>query len=223
MIGVPGGDDARELLGSAARSWPSSIVKHPTHRRWGEMQTGASEDLGDLHVPEGRAESFQAPHDVTDELGKAIDRFGQLDECVGPFLFESGHPRGDGERAHQEDPRRLSESPAASGAKLENGQSGCRGIVRSSVRLDLLHPGVLDADLRRSWISRLSPSSSACCRSSGFMLSDTQPRVSANEVLAREMTWTTAERTRRGQPRGSGRGWDRAIGGISVLLGKAIS
>jgi hypothetical protein len=36
------------------------------------------------------------------------------------------------------------------------------------------------------------------------MLSDAQPWVSAREVLAREMTWTTAERTRRGHPRGSG-------------------
>ena len=30
------------------------------------------------------------------------------------------------------------------------------------------------------------------------MLSEAQPCVSAKEVLARQMTWTTAERTRRG-------------------------
>jgi len=35
------------------------------------------------------------------------------------------------------------------------------------------------------------------------MLSDAQPWVRANEVRAREMTWTTAERTRRGRPRGA--------------------
>ncbi len=39
----------------------------------------------------------------------------------------------------------------------------------------------------------------------------------AREVRANEMTLTTAERTRRGQPRGNGREWDRAIGGMSRL------
>ena len=49
------------------------------------------------------------------------------------------------------------------------------------------------------------------------MLPDAQPRVSASEVRAREMTWTTAERTRRGHPRGSGMEWDRVLGGMSRL------
>jgi len=42
------------------------------------------------------------------------------------------------------------------------------------------------------------------------MLSEAHPWVRAREVRAREMTWTTADRTRRGQPRGSGRGKDIA-------------
>jgi hypothetical protein len=151
--------------------------------------------------------SFQAPHDVTDDLGKAIDRFGQLDECMGPFLVEPGHPGGEGERAHLKDPGRLGERPAADGTKFENGQSGCRGIVRSSVRLDLLHSGVLDADLLAQELDLLpkpvllgplselrvpalrSPALGQCVGGPG-----------------KEMTWTTAERTRRGQPRGSGTG-----------------
>ena len=49
------------------------------------------------------------------------------------------------------------------------------------------------------------------------MLSEAQPWLSAKEVLAREMTWTTAERTLRGQPRGSGREWDRVFEGMSRL------
>jgi len=49
------------------------------------------------------------------------------------------------------------------------------------------------------------------------MLSEAQPCVSDREVRAREMTWTTAELTRRGQPRGKGREWDRALGGMSRL------
>jgi len=84
VIGVPGGKDARGLLGGTARSWPFPIAKHPTFRRWGEVKACASKDLGNFHLPERRTENFQAPHDVPDELGKAIDRFGQLDERVGP-------------------------------------------------------------------------------------------------------------------------------------------
>jgi hypothetical protein len=49
------------------------------------------------------------------------------------------------------------------------------------------------------------------------MLSDAQPWVSAREVLAREMTWMTADRTRRGQPRGRGRGQSFAGLGMTSL------
>jgi len=49
------------------------------------------------------------------------------------------------------------------------------------------------------------------------MLSEAQPWVSAKEVLAREMTWMTAERTRRGQPRGNGRGEKCAGQGMTSL------
>lgn len=111
------------------------------------MKAGASENLSDLHFPERRAEDFQAPHEVTHELGKAIDRFGQPDERGRPFLVEPCHPGGDGERAHLKDPRRLGERPAPDGAKFENGKSRCRRVVGSSVRLDLLHACVLEADL----------------------------------------------------------------------------
>jgi hypothetical protein len=55
------------------------------------------------------------------------------------------------------------------------------------------------------------------------MLSEAQPWVIAREVRAREMTWTTAERTRRGQPRGSGREWDRVFGDMSSLPEKRQS
>jgi len=54
------------------------------------------------------------------------------------------------------------------------------------------------------------------------MLSDAQLWVSAKEVLAREMTWMTAERTRRGHPRGRGREWDRAIEGMGRLPEKCM-
>jgi hypothetical protein len=123
------------------------LLCHPAYRRWPEVKTCTGENLGGLHFPERRAEGFQAPHEVTHELGKPIDWFGQLDERVRSFLVESRRPRGDRKRAHLKNPRCLGERPAPDGAKFENGKSCCRRVVRSSVRLDLLHAGILDANL----------------------------------------------------------------------------
>ena len=216
VIGVPGGDDAGRLFRGTARSWPFPIAKHPAHGCWGEAQTGASEDLGDLHFSESGAWEFQASHQVADELGKAIDRFGQLDERVGPLLIEPCHPGGDCERAHLKDPRRLGERPATDGAKLENGQSRCLGVVGSSVGLDLLHSGVLDASLFPQELNLLpkpvlfSPLSKLGVHALG------SPTPSQRQGgPGKGETWTTAERTRRrGQPKGSGRG--RTCGGRGV-------
>jgi hypothetical protein len=49
------------------------------------------------------------------------------------------------------------------------------------------------------------------------MLSEAHPWVSDREVRAREMTWTTAKRTRRGQPRDKGTEWGRTFGRMSRL------
>jgi len=49
------------------------------------------------------------------------------------------------------------------------------------------------------------------------MFSDAQPWVSVREIRAREMTWTTAERIRWGQPRGNGREWESVFGDMSSL------
>jgi len=111
------------------------------------VETRAGKDLSSFHFPEGRTESFQAPHDVANELGKAIDRFGQLDERIRTFLLETPHPGSDGERAHQEDSSRLGEGPATGGTKFEDCESRSRRIMGPSMRLQLFHSGILDANL----------------------------------------------------------------------------
>ena len=101
--------DPRRRLRNLARLGPPCIPLHSANCGRPEVETRAGEDLGGFHVPEGGAEDFQAPHDVTDELGKSIDRFGQLNERVGPLLVEPGYPGGDRERAHLKDLRHLGE------------------------------------------------------------------------------------------------------------------
>src|SRR5436309_1857734 len=122
VIGVPGGDDVSGFLGSMVGSWPFPVAKHPTYRRWGEVKTGAGENLSEFHLPEGRTEDLEAPHEVGDEIGELAHRLGQADQCVRALFIETPHPGGDGEWAHEEDAGGLGEGPPTSGAKFEDRQ-----------------------------------------------------------------------------------------------------
>src|SRR5207249_2888597 len=147
VIGVPGGDDVSGFLGSMVGSWPFPVAKHPTYRRWGEVKTGAGENLSEFHLLEGRTEDLEAPHEVGDEIGELAHRLGQADQCVRALFIETPHPGGDGEWAHEEDAGGLGEGPPTSGAKFEDRQPlRCR-IMGPSVCLELLHAGILDTDL----------------------------------------------------------------------------
>jgi len=182
------------------------------------VETGAGEDLGSFHFSECRTQNLETPHEVRDEIGKPVHRFGQADERIRAFLIETPHPGRDRERGHQEDSGGLGKRPTPSGAKFEGRQSLRGRIMGSSVGLELLHAGILDADLFSQELDlllqpiTLGPPSELMVHALRG-----QPWASAMEVRAREMTWMTAERTRRGQPRGKGREWNRAIGDMSGL------
>jgi hypothetical protein len=111
------------------------------------VETGASENLGDLHLSEWRTESLEPLNDVGHEFGKLVHRLGQPNKCIRSLLFESSHPGGDGERAHLEYPCGLGEGPATGGTKFEDRQAVRRWIMGSSEGFDLLHPGILDMEL----------------------------------------------------------------------------
>src|SRR6266571_5341165 len=103
-IRMASGDNARGWLKNLSRLGPSRVPLHAANGRRPEVESGAGEDLGDFHLPEGRTEEFETPHDVAYEVGKLVHRFRQADERVRALLIETPHPRGDGERGHQEDP-----------------------------------------------------------------------------------------------------------------------
>ena len=79
-------------------------------------------------------------------LSVRIHRHRQPDEGIRTFLDEAPCPGRDRERGHEEGPGGLSKGPPAGGPKFEDSQSCRRWIIKPPVRLDLLHPGVLDAD-----------------------------------------------------------------------------
>ena len=57
-------------------------LKQPARGGWREMQTGSRQDLRAAVSAHRRQSRLERLHDVCDELRKAIDRFGQLDERV---------------------------------------------------------------------------------------------------------------------------------------------
>jgi hypothetical protein len=111
------------------------------------MKPGPCEDLGDLDLSQSRAKDLQTAHQVAHEIGESIHRLWQPDERIRAFLVETSRPRGDGERRHEEGTGGLRKGPTAGGPKLEDGQARRGWIIGPSVGLDLLHAGVLDADL----------------------------------------------------------------------------
>jgi hypothetical protein len=147
VIRFTGGDDATGWLKNLLGLGPPRLLLHPANRGVSEMETRTGEDLGGFHFSQGRTENLEAPHDVTDEVGKLVHRFGQTNQGVESFLIETPHPGGDGKRAHLKDPRRLGERPSPRCPKLENRQPLCRRIMGPSMCLKLLHAGILDSDL----------------------------------------------------------------------------
>jgi len=111
------------------------------------VKTGAGENLGNFHLPEGGAEGSETLYEVSDEIGELVRWFRQADERIGPLLIETPHPGSNRERSYEKDPGSLGKGPAASGSKFQNRQSLGGRIMGASVRLELLHAGILDADL----------------------------------------------------------------------------
>jgi hypothetical protein len=122
LIQFSGGDDSTGWLKNVSRFGPPRILLHSANRRRSEVEARAGENLGGFHFSQGRTENLEAPHDVTDEVGKLVHRFGQTNQGVGSFLVETPHPGGDGERAHLKDPCRLGERPGSGGSQFEDRQ-----------------------------------------------------------------------------------------------------
>jgi hypothetical protein len=111
------------------------------------MKVNTPEDFGDLAGAACGSQHLQLPNEVIDELGETIHGLRNLDESVRTFIVQPLHPRGNGQRRHEKPPRGLGLGPAPSGSQLEDREPFNRRVVRSALRWEALHPGVLDADL----------------------------------------------------------------------------
>ena len=68
--------------------------EHAPDRRSRDMQCSATQHVGNPDFAHRRAEGFELLYGVKDEVGEAVDGYGQLDESVFALLVEASRPRG---------------------------------------------------------------------------------------------------------------------------------
>ena len=112
-----------------------------------QMEPGSAEHLGDLLLPQRRAENLQPLHEIANQLGELVDRLKGLHQGVGSCLIDSPNPGTDGLRRHQEYLGSLLQGPTSGGAQFENRHPLGGRVVRPPLGIDLRHPDILDAYL----------------------------------------------------------------------------
>ena len=136
-----GRDDGRRSLAVAL------LGEHPPNGRRPEVEAGSAEHPGDLPGAHRGAERLQPADDVRNEVGETVYGFGESHERVGSLVVESVHPGRDGERGDEEPSSGLSQRPTSGGAQFEDREPVGRGVMRSALGGDTLHPDVLDSQL----------------------------------------------------------------------------
>jgi hypothetical protein len=89
VIGVLGGDDPLLGLGRLpVGSWRRDrlLSEDSPYRGHAEVESCAGEELGNLYLAQHGAKRFELLHEVSHEVGELVDRLGQLDQGVLPFL-----------------------------------------------------------------------------------------------------------------------------------------
>lgn len=147
VVRLASSDDTRHCLRGQERLRRSRRMQHPADRGRAEVQTRTGQNPGDLDSPHSGAKDLEPSYDVADELGEPVHRVGETDKRVGTVFIETGRPGRDSEGSHEERARRLGEGPGSHRPKLQDGQALSRRVVGSLRGFEMLHAGVLDADL----------------------------------------------------------------------------
>ena len=61
-------------------------AQHATYSGRAEMQTGPTENLGNLDLTHRGAQHLEPPNDVAHQLGELVDRLSNLNQRPGPSL-----------------------------------------------------------------------------------------------------------------------------------------
>ncbi len=126
---------------------PSSCVRvgeHPANGGRPEVESGSAEDPGDPPSPHGRAERLQPADDVPDELGESVHGLREPHQGLRSLVVEPVHPRGDGQRRHEQASSGFGERPGPRRSELEDCQPVDGRVVGPALGWDTLHSGILD-------------------------------------------------------------------------------
>jgi hypothetical protein len=155
VVRVASRNDARRgaacRLGSGERpGWYRSDTgpfREPLDGARSQDNARAGEQLSDAHLAHGRQGGFELLDELGDKVGEAIDGSSHLDERLLALVVEALHPGGNGGRGQEEAARGSGSAQAGCGAEGEDGKPLGGRIERALARRDLLHPGILDAEL----------------------------------------------------------------------------
>ncbi len=125
----------------------SAFFQDAAHSTRAQVESGTAEDLGELEFAHAGTEHFQPLHEVAGEVGIPIDRLRDLHQGRSVRFVLAPKPGTDRFRRQQKRLGRLFQRPATGRAQFENRHSRGGWIMRSSRRLDLRHPEILDPDL----------------------------------------------------------------------------
>jgi hypothetical protein len=77
------------------------IAEEPANSRRRQVQPGAAKHLGDLDLPESRAQQLQPLDDVSDEVRELVDGDRDLEQRMRSLLIDASLPRAEGRFAKE--------------------------------------------------------------------------------------------------------------------------
>jgi hypothetical protein len=111
------------------------------------MEAGPGKDLGDLYLSQHRTEGLQLLDHVPNKVRILVHRLRQLDQGIRTLLDHAFEPGGDGFGRYEECLGCLLQGPIAGCPKLKDSHSLGRRVIWSSMRRQLCHAGLMDAEL----------------------------------------------------------------------------
>lgn len=189
VIGTLGRNDAVGLLRviHRIRRWACPLVlDHPLDGRGPEVQPSPRQDLRDLAFAERRAQRLESLDDIPDEVRELVDGLSELDQGGVAILVDSLEPRGYGGRFDEESLSRLGKRPCPSSSELKDGHAFGRGVVWSTVWVDLGHARVFDAEFLTEQLGLLAKLAILCCKAYSGVDTVGSPASGAGDGVVRQ-------------------------------------
>jgi hypothetical protein len=108
------------------------------------MQPGTGKNLSDPDLAHRRAQGFELPHQIPNEVREPVHWLSELHQATFAFLIDSPKPRFERLLIYHEDRSRLLVGPTSGCLELKDAHSLDRCVVRAFARGQPTPAGILD-------------------------------------------------------------------------------